>query len=190
MKIRMYKSICAIALITFVSCKKDKKEPEIVEEITTEQVEEKSTKTKVDLNKTDQITASGFKDDQTAKIFEQYLLVKKALVNTDAKGVQQAAKGFDPIIGDEEALKALKANAKLIALTKDIKKQRDFFVTLTDETEKLVASGIVSGQVYKQFCPMAFNDQGGYWLSNSKEVRNPYFGDKMLKCGMVKVTLE
>ena len=44
--------------------------------------------------------------------------------------------------------------------------------------------------MYKQFCPMAFNDQGGYWLSNSKEVRNPYFGDKMLKCGMVKVTLE
>jgi hypothetical protein len=33
---------------------------------------------------------------------------------------------------------------------------------------------------------MAFNNTGGYWLSNSKEIRNPFFGDKMLKCGRIE----
>ena len=37
---------------------------------------------------------------------------------------------------------------------------------------------------------MAFDNTGGYWLSNSKEVRNPYFGNSMLKCGEVKETIQ
>ena len=49
---------------------------------------------------------------------------------------------------------------------------------------------ITSGEVYKQYCPMAFEGKGGYWLSNSKEVRNPYYGDKMLKCGSVQETIQ
>lgn len=41
-------------------------------------------------------------------------------------------------------------------------------------------------KVYLLHCPMAFNNTGADWLSNSKEIRNPYFGDKMLTCGAVK----
>jgi len=37
---------------------------------------------------------------------------------------------------------------------------------------------------------MAFDGKGGYWLSNSKEIRNPYFGDIMLACGEVTEVLE
>jgi hypothetical protein len=36
---------------------------------------------------------------------------------------------------------------------------------------------------------MAFNNTGGFWLSDSKTIRNPYFGDKMLTCGQVRETL-
>ena len=43
--------------------------------------------------------------------------------------------------------------------------------------------------VYRQFCPMAFNDQGAYWLSPETEIRNPYFGKKMLACGEVRDSL-
>jgi Cu(I)/Ag(I) efflux system membrane fusion protein len=35
---------------------------------------------------------------------------------------------------------------------------------------------------------MAF-DTGAYWISDSKEIRNPYFGDAMLTCGEVKKEL-
>ena len=30
---------------------------------------------------------------------------------------------------------------------------------------------------------MAFDNKGAYWLSEEKEIRNPYFGSKMLTCG-------
>lgn len=48
--------------------------------------------------------------------------------------------------------------------------------------------------VYQQMCPMAFNDnEAGYWLSDSREVVNPYLGKKhpkysggMVHCGEVK----
>jgi Cu(I)/Ag(I) efflux system membrane fusion protein len=33
---------------------------------------------------------------------------------------------------------------------------------------------------------MAFKDKGGFWLSNSEEVLNPYFGSKMLHCGEIQ----
>jgi hypothetical protein len=43
--------------------------------------------------------------------------------------------------------------------------------------------------LYKQFCPMYDNGNGGYWLSLSKDIENPLFGSKMLKCGSVKETI-
>lgn len=39
--------------------------------------------------------------------------------------------------------------------------------------------------VFVQHCPMAFNDKGADWLSKNKEIRNPYFGASMLKCGEI-----
>jgi Cu(I)/Ag(I) efflux system membrane fusion protein len=43
--------------------------------------------------------------------------------------------------------------------------------------------------LYYQHCPMANNDKGGNWISQTSEIKNPYFGDKMLKCGETKETL-
>ena len=43
--------------------------------------------------------------------------------------------------------------------------------------------------IYKIHCPMAFDNKGAYWLSEEKEVKNPYFGDKMLDCGEVEEEL-
>jgi hypothetical protein len=37
---------------------------------------------------------------------------------------------------------------------------------------------------------MAFDGEGGYWLSDSKEIRNPYYGEKMLVCGNVEKTFK
>jgi Cu(I)/Ag(I) efflux system membrane fusion protein len=39
--------------------------------------------------------------------------------------------------------------------------------------------------IYKQYCPMAFNNTGAYWLSDREIILNPYFADKMLNCGDV-----
>jgi len=72
----------------------------------------------------------------------------------------------------------------------DIKKQREFFVGLTEETTKILKNDIKSGKIHQQFCPMAFDGKGGYWLSDSNEIRNPYFGDVMLACGEVTQVLK
>jgi hypothetical protein len=52
--------------------------------------------------------------------------------------------------------------------------------------ESVLEGAISTGEIYKQFCPMAFEGKGDYWYSTSSEIRNPYFGDKMLKCGRVE----
>ncbi|GAC1439593.1 MAG: hypothetical protein NVSMB63_05040 [Sediminibacterium sp.] len=44
--------------------------------------------------------------------------------------------------------------------------------------------------VYHEFCPMAFNEQGADWLSNSSDIRNPYLPKKMLTCGEVKDSID
>jgi Cu(I)/Ag(I) efflux system membrane fusion protein len=44
--------------------------------------------------------------------------------------------------------------------------------------------------IYIQHCPMADSNKGADWLSKEKEIRNPYFGASMLKCGEVTKTIE
>lgn len=44
-----------------------------------------------------------------------------------------------------------------------------------------------NGQVlYLEFCPMADDNKGSFWLSYDKEIANPFFGQSMLTCGEVK----
>ncbi|SEL64766.1 Protein of unknown function [Aquimarina amphilecti] len=186
---RTFFNTILIGVITLLisSCGKDKKESEKVVPVKEEVVVESD----IDLNLTDSRSEIIFDDENVNKIYDQYLMVKRGLVNSDFKVVQQEAKKMEDLIKNEDERKQLKSTAKLIALTKDIKKQRDFFVTLTVETEKMINnSAITSGEIYKQFCPMAFDGNGGYWLSDSKEVRNPYYGNKMLKCGSVNETIK
>ena len=71
--------------------------------------------------------------------------------------------------------------------SRDIEIQRMAFSDFNIGIYQAVKSfGVTNNQVYYQFCPMAFNDQGAYWLSNEEQISNPYFGDVMLRCGEVK----
>jgi hypothetical protein len=61
----------------------------------------------------------------------------------------------------------------------------------------LQSSGYDGSQVYRQVCPMAFNDsEKAGWLSDSREILNPYLGKKhpkygagMLHCGELEDSL-
>jgi Cu(I)/Ag(I) efflux system membrane fusion protein len=47
--------------------------------------------------------------------------------------------------------------------------------------------GHVNEQVfYKSFCPMAFDNQGAFWIQTEEIINNPYFGASMLRCGEIK----
>lgn len=43
--------------------------------------------------------------------------------------------------------------------------------------------------LYAAYCPMAFGGQGAYWITESRELRNPYFGEKMSDCGRIEEVL-
>jgi hypothetical protein len=71
----------------------------------------------------------------------------------------------------------------------ELEAQRAAFEKLTAPMEALLAGELESGELYKEYCPMAFNNKGASWLSQEKEIKNPYFGGRMLSCGKVTETL-
>ena len=127
-----------------------------------------------------------FKDEKTQQVFKNYLALKDALVKTDAEAAKTAAIDLNSVIEEENEISVI---ASKIAGTTDINKQRELFSELTAAMEPVLKDAISSGKIYKQFCPMAFEGKGDYWYSNSEEIRNPYYGDKMLKCGRVEETI-
>lgn len=79
---------------------------------------------------------------------------------------------------------SIKAEVEALIKENDIEEKRKSFQTISDALYNLIVTiKYDKEQVYQFHCPMAFNDAGADWLSNTKEVRNPYFGNKMLKCG-------
>jgi len=60
---------------------------------------------------------------------------------------------------------------------------------LTKEIELLFEDALSGGTIYKKFCPMAFDNKGACWYADIKEISNPYFGEKIPKCGSVIKTI-
>jgi hypothetical protein len=132
-----------------------------------------------------------FKDAKLGVAYEHYLHLKDALVaskgNEAKKGATELQKALLDVSGSTAASKA----ALEIVASTDLKVQRQAFSTLSNEMATLVKGAKLSvGTLYLDYCPMANGNTGAYWLSNTKEIKNPYFGDKMLKCGSVKEMIQ
>ncbi|MFP9113910.1 DUF3347 domain-containing protein [Flavobacterium sp. RHBU_3] len=138
------------------------------------------------------------------EVYAAYFKLKDALVKSDGTAAATASaeltKALKAVPMDKmehnahmvwmKNLPALQEDAEHIADTKDIKHQRDHFVTLSDALYT-VAKAFESGQTfYYQHCPMYNNGKGANWLSLDKEVKNPYYGSKMLSCGSTTETLK
>ncbi len=77
--------------------------------------------------------------------------------------------------------------AKLIAdlqRSEDINGFRAGFKSLSEEVGVLAKTfGFGTARtVYELHCPMAFQNRGAVWYQDNEQVRNPYFGNQMLKC--------
>jgi hypothetical protein len=87
-------------------------------------------------------------------------------------------------------LQSMSQSLKNIKDSKDIDAQRSDFASYNESLYKSIKHfGFKGEKLFYDFCPMAFNNKGAYWLSNTEEIRNPYFGDKMPGCGKVKETI-
>lgn len=136
-------------------------------------------------NMDDMQMAPEFNDDNLAKAYSHYDHIKIALVGSNSNDVKLGATMLSNSLKKVEGSEAAGKAVKDIESAADLKSQRIAFSALSDEMAVLVAGNLKSGMIYKDYCPMAL-DGGAYWLSSEKEIQNPYFGDKMLKCGSVK----
>lgn len=127
---------------------------------------------------------------QLAKLYQNYISVKSALASDDVKKTSMAAGEFLKTAKTvnsktiaEKQLTLLKADATTIAQGKNIETQRKAFYNLSDVMIGLAKENKLSDKtIFVQYCPMA----KGSWLSNEKQIVNPYYGKSMLDCGSVK----
>jgi hypothetical protein len=134
-----------------------------------------------------------------------YLEVKNALVEGKtadaAKGanhMRTAMKGMDKSLMTAEQKSAydaaeanLSAAAQAIASSEtSLSDQRTQFYPLSQGIYQLVKAFGGGRPLYHDHCPMARDNQGALWISETKEVKNPYFGDEMLTCGTVEEIIQ
>ena len=115
-------------------------------------------------------------------------LVNKEAINFAGKINQVKNEGIkaDASIIDlaMQLQKSISKETNTLIAAKDIEAKRKSFQMVSDGLFDLLRTVRYNGsKVYQQFCPMAFDNNGAAWLSNSSEIINPYFGEKMLHCG-------
>lgn len=71
----------------------------------------------------------------------------------------------------------------------NIAHQREHLVTLSKDFYDIAKTFGTDKPLYKVFCSMYDDNKGAYWLSDSKEIKNPYYGAEMLTCGEVQEEL-
>ena len=149
--------------------------------------------------KTDQVA-----QNQLKPVFENYFLLKDALVKTDGKAASAVAKDLLSSINNVKmnelamdvhmvwmkVLNDITADAKSISETQDIKKQRNVFMSLSKKMHDLIKAAKYETPVFYQFCPMANGGKGANWLSKDDAIKNPYYGSQMMSCGKTVETIK
>jgi copper chaperone CopZ len=144
--------------------------------------------------------ANNQETNELQSVFEDYFLLKEALVKGDGQlanaksqelltaitAVKMEALNMDVHMVWMKVLNSLTADAKSISATKDIKKQRESFKSLSKNTYELIKVSKLSEPVYYEYCPMA----DASWLSKENTIKNPYYGSQMLSCGKVVETIK
>lgn len=129
--------------------------------------------------------------EQMEQMVAAYLDVKNALVQSDPALASTAAEELAKATGgrQDEVLTNLREAATRISDSQDLTQQRQAFEALSGKMYILAKASPDHPTLYRQYCPMAFDNQGAYWLAAEAEINNPYFGDKMLRCGSVEEEL-
>lgn len=124
-------------------------------------------------------------------IYPPYINLSDAFINEDKIIINQAIMSIEVGVEDLKANDKLKQTVNLLASAKGIENQRNIFSKLSNEMiARIKQSGLQKGVIYLVHCPMADSDKGANWLSNQSQIRNPYYGDKMLDCGEITDTLK
>ncbi|MGB7785873.1 MAG: efflux RND transporter periplasmic adaptor subunit [Salinimicrobium sp.] len=146
-----------------------------------------------------QLPATFQKDFTT--VLSTYFELKDAFVNSDVEEVKTAAY---EMLQEVQSLKTANLGAMETSQVNQLQKmlqaifendvlenQRDHFVVLSKIMIAFTSNlDELEAPVFVQRCPMANTQKGADWMSLSKEVRNPYYGEAMMTCGAVSSVLK
>lgn len=143
------------------------------------------------------------------RLINAYIECKDALVASDTTTATAAAQTLraasdslkvNEIKGDstgvikETALtytSSIASSAQALVAANSIEGKRKEFGNLADAVWTLTRTVRYDGKkLYWEYCPMAFNNQGAYWISYERDIKNPYFGSKMMNCGSVEDSID
>ncbi len=138
---------------------------------------------------TEEVQSSSIQTEEVTGVVDGYLKLKDALVASNSQKARQIAISMVDVADADDMPQVIQAVTE-ISNTTQLEGQREHFELLSTSLYEQIQDGMELDQtLYKQYCPMAFDDEGAYWLSAKEEIRNPYFGDRMLKCGNIQETL-
>ena len=160
----------------------------------------------VDMNATTHKAAEVNKANSALKdIISNYLQLKNAFTTdntndatTAGKALEAAFKSFDKSALTAEQKKTYedieddaREHAEHIgANAGNIAHQREHFDLLSKDMYDLVKAFGAGQTLYKDFCPMYNENKGAIWLSETKDIKNPYLGKAMPTCGTMKEELK
>ena len=153
---------------------------------------------------TEKFESSAVFKEQLKNVFQAYIPLKDALIETDPKTAKENAQPLLAAINNVDMtevkceahmewmkdLNVLMKTTEYITRETDVEKIRSALSPLSDQLYQTILKFEVETGGYRQYCPMAFDFKGAFWLSNSDSVLNPYFGDVMLTCGNVEEELK
>ncbi len=147
-------------------------------------------------------TADAQSTASITEIVNNYLLLKNALTADNpekaadaGKALEASFKGFNKANLNADQRKSFEEIADVAiehgehigANGGNIGHQRGHFALLSKDIYDLVKAFGDAGQpLYQDFCPMYDDGKGAIWLSETKDIKNPYYGKKMLTCGKMK----
>ena len=131
--------------------------------------------------------------EQFREVIKNYLQLKNDLVNDNAEkakiSAEKAQEQLQAVNPSEEKIsariKSLQKGFSAVSQSGEIEKQREAFISLSEEMITISKQIQQTQKLFIQKCPMANNNQGAKWLSLEEEIKNPYYGASMLGCGSV-----
>jgi hypothetical protein len=139
------------------------------------------------------------------EIVDHYLHIKNALANDNGseaagsgKAMEEAIRKLDKSLltsGQkktyDEIEDGMKEDAEHIGKNGDnIRHQREHFSMMSEDVYYLVKAFGAGRTLYHDHCPMYNENKGALWLSEMKEVKNPYLGTEMPNCGSVEEVIK
>ena len=139
------------------------------------------------------------------EVVNSYIQLKNALANDNGNQAANAGKQMSEAMTKldaasfsadqkkmyDEVKDAIKEHADHISTNRSkIEHQREHFDMLSKDMYDLVKASKPSQTLYLDHCPMYNDNKGANWLSEVKEIKNPYMGRKMSTCGTIKDTIK